>query len=107
MNGMCKPQGFGEGSMYSIDAPCVIGGALQSVNKAQNFAVFDNTWPWTREVSYCPACDEKVIIGAIIWHLNDQHRWSRAAIAEWVASVEPKEANEPLLIKESDEVVNA
>ena len=40
----------------------------------------------------CPVCAHHAnlhwIIGA---HLNDQHKWTRPAIAAWVATIEPQE----------------
>jgi hypothetical protein len=54
------------------------------------------TWPWLKSDGYeCPAgCGQKNIPAAIISHLNDDHRWPRQRIAEWVATIEPKEPTE-------------
>ena len=40
----------------------------------------------------CPeGCKKRLPLGAMILHLNDDHRWSREAIAHWVApSAEPQ-----------------
>jgi hypothetical protein len=40
----------------------------------------------------CPeGCKKRLSLGAMILHLNDDHRWTREAIAHWVApSVEPQ-----------------
>jgi hypothetical protein len=106
MNGMTKPQGFGGESFSSPDAPCALGGALQSVGRQLvgrlsvdvNYLAVGELWPWTRKEAFCPMCadvdDLHVRFIAVIWHLNDEHRWTRAQIAEWVASVEPKEPTE-------------
>ncbi len=54
-------------------------------------------WDWTNVKSPCPhknwygQCKEHDTIGDIIWHLNDNHEWTRPQIAAWVASVEPQE----------------
>jgi hypothetical protein len=39
----------------------------------------------------CPeeGCRKKVMLAAIIVHLNDDHRWSRERIAAWVESLAP------------------
>ena len=102
MNGMTKPQGFGNESAYSVDAPCAIGGALQIVGKQPTqceghcLKALRDVWPWTADTpSFCPVCCEETEARNIIWHLNDQHHWTRAQIAEWVATIEPKETETP------------
>jgi hypothetical protein len=44
------------------------------------FACLDN-------VKRCPAenCKKKLSLAALIVHLNDDHRWSREQIADWVS----------------------
>jgi len=103
MNGMTKPQGFGPDSVYSVDAPCVIGGALQVMGEQtpnryedhKNYGSFYGLWPWTKNKAVCPlGCSSIFKVSSyshIIFHLNDLHRWTRAQIAAWVASVEPRE----------------
>ena len=41
----------------------------------------------------CPACNTREIeVIAALYHLNDQHHWSREQIADWLErEVEPKE----------------
>jgi hypothetical protein len=104
MNGMIKPQGFGMRSLSSQDAPCVIGGALQAIGKQQSHDSLMRAWPWTGELRICPVCSQQDDFTSssikrdypwlainVIWHLNDTHLWSRQRIADWVASVEPKD----------------
>ena len=99
MNGMMKPQGFGADSMYSKDAPCALGGALQTVGvqvtvEASYSKLYD-IWPWIEQQHNCPACrvyKSKAL--HIIYHLNDQHEWTRAQIAEFVATIEPTDCPE-------------
>jgi hypothetical protein len=40
-------------------------------------------------VKACPGegCKKKLFLAAIIVHLNDDHRWSREQIANWLATV--------------------
>jgi len=45
------------------------------------FACLDNA------VHRCPAgCRKQLLLDSLLIHLNDDHRWSRERIAEWVAS---------------------
>lgn len=95
MNGMTKPQGFGDKSVYSIDSPCAIGGALQAIGKQRDgssaYHTFTYEWPWVNRSSSCPSCPAAGTVRDTIWHLNDNHRWTRQQIAEWVSRVEPDE----------------
>jgi hypothetical protein len=45
----------------------------------------------------CPeGCRKRLFLGAMILHLNDDHRWTREAIARWVAPPpEPRETVVP------------
>lgn len=37
----------------------------------------------------CPAgCGERTSLGELLVHLNDDHRWTREAIADWVAKTD-------------------
>jgi hypothetical protein len=109
MNGMMKPQGFGPDSIISTDAPCALGGALQSVGSHPRsqmdalWAVADK-WPWSiAQYNTCPVCDSLFYqrpIRAIIWHLNDDHEWTRQQIADWVETVEPQEVAEVVPVVE-------
>jgi hypothetical protein len=100
MNGMMKPQGFGSPSIFSPDAPCALGGALQIIGRQiENDAVsclgaVREAWPWSDSARFaCPAGDTCCPDTGrnIVWHLNDQHRWTRQQIAGWVETVEPQE----------------
>ena len=91
--------------MYSLDAPCALGGALQSIGTpAKNqtdYSPVKVAWPWVKEPEFsCPiakGCSPRTPL-QMIWHLNDTHRWTRQQIADWVETVEPSEpAQEPNL----------
>jgi len=44
----------------------------------------------------CPACEYWAwTLGGMVAHLNDDHVWTREAIADWVATVEPADAAPP------------
>lgn len=36
-----------------------------------------------------PFCRDRDFLRNIIWHLNDQHKWARERIADWVELQEP------------------
>lgn len=98
MNGMVKPQGFGSDSIGSLEAPCALGGALQSVGQQapsasslRNMSLVGDFWPWARKLQSHPLTGERMPSHSVIWRLNDEFLWTRAQIAAWVASVEPQE----------------
>lgn len=108
MNGMMKPQGFGAYSFYSVDQPCALGGALQSIGEKQDYGLL-RVWAVTTFITPCPACSNpegRTLVREelrrispssvldIVWHLNDGHRYTRSQIADWVATVEPSEPDQ-------------
>lgn len=49
---------------------------------------------WTavdRRIVTCPACTIKDFVRALVTHLNDSHRWTREAIADFVEFYETQE----------------
>jgi hypothetical protein len=64
--------------MYRL--PSETGPANPSRDLEWFFACLDN-------VKRCPAenCKKKLSLAALIVHLNDDHRWSREQIADWVS----------------------
>src|SRR5262252_2746466 len=69
--------------MYRL--PSETGPANPSRDLEWFFACLDN-------VKRCPAeeCKKKLSLAALIVHLNDDHRWSREQIADWVSGKEPE-----------------
>lgn len=113
MNGLIKEQGFGNDSMLSIDAPCALGGALQSIGRQEEciaawevslaYKIVKEVWPWSEALAEykCPChCEFKDFPLNLVFHLNDSHKWSRARIAEWVASIEPDEPKKQEFLEE-------
>jgi hypothetical protein len=114
-----KPQAFGE--WRGDGSSCALGAAMDALHveaygqllNAEDVGEdlpYDDltvTFPWLEGPAKCPACSlpsgifrrwwyEEVEAQDVIIHLNDDHRWSREAIAEWVARMEPPETRPPL-----------
>lgn len=56
----------------------------------------------------CPACMDPRIhtrLDNIITHLNDNHRWTREAIADWVATLEPAVIFEEIELETTPEAI--
>jgi hypothetical protein len=98
LGSMLKPQGFYElwvPSMHTPQSSCALGAAYDA------FGYRPGVWPKTIELpmdverllyerGVCPACGEHTsVVNRIITHLNDNHRWSREQIANWVEMIEP------------------
>ena len=96
MNGMMKPQGFGAESYLSLEAPCVLGGALQMIGKlphSRDYSLPITVWEFLMNRAKCPACScaRRINVLGVLTHLNDWHKWTRSQIADWVETVEPAE----------------
>jgi hypothetical protein len=49
-------------------------------------------------IKRCPdGCRKQLPLGALIVHLNDDHRWSRERIADWLISIAPSTQHIPEL----------
>lgn len=87
---MIRPQAFR--ALITDDGACALGGALLAVGATGEPALRSvrNRWPWALTVSAnCPSCGRSCPVFGVITHLNDNHRWAREQIAEWVAGIEP------------------
>jgi hypothetical protein len=86
-------QAFGD--YYSgQSASCALGAAYEAMYRLPDEAggqrpTRDLDWFFDclDSVKACPAegCKKRIFLAAIIVHLNDDHRWSREQIAEWLA----------------------
>jgi hypothetical protein len=45
-----------------------------------------------KNCSTCPVCSINATVGKLIAHLNDDHRWTRECIADWVETIEAQES---------------
>jgi hypothetical protein len=49
-------------------------------------------------IKRCPdGCHKQLPLGALIVHLNDDHRWARERIADWLVSIAPSTQHIPEL----------
>jgi hypothetical protein len=94
-------------SVLSLNYPdgridtCALGSAALAIGKL-NYVALERAFPWIDNVfAGCPECDPLYGAGSTILavygmipHLNDNHRWTRERIAEWVSTIEP--ADEPV-----------
>jgi hypothetical protein len=97
------PQGFGDfrvaGPISGQLLTCAWGAAHDAVGMVDDDDDEPLNWRWSTvegEV-HCPQeeCNRtQNYHGTMIVHLNDEHKWSRERIAEWVATVEPAESQE-------------
>ena len=80
------------------------GKAVKSGDKV-NVIEFPDDWlPLLRMVPQCPVtlCKESDEVDRLVTHLNDDHRWTREQIAEWIETLEPPKeqgASHPKLAK--------
>lgn len=101
------PQAFGQLYDWAWDnvtmkvhkhSSCALGSAMDACGEERLFGI-EERYPWAYEAAPtpCPACSNvgSFAVG-MIPHLNDTHRWSREKIADWVASIEPKEDPAPV-----------
>lgn len=102
LGSMLKPQGFG--GLRDHVGTCALGAAEDAVGMI---------W-WVKFGSHpalmatCPACGDATTYDSnlnTVAHLNDDHRWTREQIADWVATIEPADAPAQAEIETTVEVV--
>ena len=97
LGAMMVPQEFGP--MRETGA-CALQTALLAVGALPEgtfscYRASRKIWPWLERIVSCPICGEGINLGmTTIAHLNDNHLWTREAIADWVATVEPQDIQE-------------
>lgn len=90
---MCVPFvtkfGFAEGGYVegppfaSMNNPC----ASISVNEPSVVAELKKIFPGITNQTICPSCYEQRSVADNIMHLNDKHKWTREAIADWTETL--------------------
>jgi len=99
LGAMIRPKA--DGWFFLDGASCAQGAALEACGTPydDDFTAQLNfhftvqlLWPWAgQREACCPVCDRQQSVKGIIAHLNNRsgHSWTREAIADWVATVEP------------------
>ena len=90
----CFLELFGiEGSSCALgSALLAMGSRIEDISAA--YIEIERRWTWLLAQKYklCPDCKLQFTSAwQIIVHLNDEHRWNRERIADWVATIEPQE----------------
>lgn len=96
LGSMLRPQTRGS---YGADGgSCAIGAAAEAagMNEYPLFHELEARWPVLTEFVACPVtADTSGDVGTVILWLNDSHGWTREAIADWVETLEPRDAVSP------------
>ena len=90
-----KPQCFGFFNS-ALGGSCALGAAHDAVGAPDGSDTpFEDIirrdkerWPVLRIGDRCPVCGVSTQLVHLVPHLNDDHRWSREKIADWVATKE-------------------
>lgn len=97
LGSMLKPQGFAH--YQTNGGSCAFGAAMDacgveaSLQNGMLDTALEAMFPLSVVQAKCPACETFPWgdAASVIIHLNDDHEWSREAIADWVESVESPE----------------
>lgn len=120
LGSMLKPQGFGALHSFrsrwfrrSEVASCALGAAVDAAGcptrpisnstglPTRGTAIptvsveVPSSWAFLLATWACSACYKIDRIDRLITHLNDDHRWTREQVADWVATIEPQETEIP------------
>ena len=88
------------GATFTSDGRrCAHGAALLAVGLPnKEYPASMEVWCWTiRTQAICPVCKAASMPFSVIRCLNDNHRWTRSQIADWVETVEPADIEPPSL----------
>lgn len=97
LGSMLKPQKSngdddGKGSCALLAAAEALGISAVRFRGTNRFVVdyvsLRDRYSFLSNEARCPECEHSDDACCIIWHLNDVHRWTREAIADWVESIE-------------------
>ena len=96
LGAMLNPQS--RGARDSKGGTCALVAAIEAMScdgLPDEFSAIRSLWPWSRDdLQICPACNNNVKTtntALVCAHLNDDHRWTRESISDWVATVEPQQ----------------
>jgi hypothetical protein len=88
-------QAFGD--LVEGDKKCAIGAALEALGLLEKVSETGNVpgllfqqYTYLGQTVACPRCRQQFDMGLACVHLNDDHRWTRESIADWLAQQEEK-----------------
>jgi hypothetical protein len=80
LGAMMKPQAFNDGT---LGASCALQAAAEVLG-VDRWDYLEQEYPFTTTVVECPECAQRAGLFDTLWHLNDDHRWTRERIADFV-----------------------
>jgi hypothetical protein len=99
LGAMMGPQVFNQYGESDGSSSCAVGAALVAIQGSYSDQ-FYAAWPWSLLRYECPVCNMAGNLFTVITRLNDEHRWTRERIADWVATIEPEEVHASETIRE-------
>lgn len=86
----------------ALGAACDALGIKECDTAGAELHALNVEFPFLEAEAHCPACnviagkwrrfrEKEYDTGDVIVHLNDDHKWSRRRIADWVQTIEPAE----------------
>jgi hypothetical protein len=89
LGAMMKPQAFG--ASFHDGRTCALGAALDAIGRVRECYLNAPDY-WAMLVNYVaePVTGEMCLVLSAIRELNDQHRWTREQIADWVETIEAR-----------------
>jgi hypothetical protein len=83
------------GGSCAMGAACLAAGFISKESSLKYYSGVMVAWPWMDRTISCPSCgcEFRTSLGATgVWsavvHLNNNHRWLREQIADWVETIE-------------------
>lgn len=87
-----------------VGCTCAWGAAVQATRALNGDPLFkgsdsgicdaveqlERVYRYVKEKARCPACSQAKTLNDAVHHLNDRHKWTREAIADWLESEEEK-----------------
>ena len=87
-----RPQGYG--CFLDNGKSCALGAGAEAVfGQANNYDAVCLLYPYLQqEGGPCPECGagDGSYMASILYHLNDTHKWTREAVADWLEAEEGK-----------------
>ena len=96
LGSLLRPQSFWR--LWDGKTSCALGAAYEAAGllpKLPDEHALYAIFPLLRLRRRCPDCSYLDRVKNVVTHLNDQHKFTREQIAEWVTTVEPEEPPQP------------